>query len=200
MAHNRRTSVIPPKLSRRQAGKYFIDAVLAALQMRPSQLSTLTGHAAVTVSRYRSGKRVPTMGFVLDLIDEAPNAGFTVEHVAPRLGHPWRGTRDPHRHRAFAEYFVTIRVMAGLNRNQFAIKLGLTVDCVRDLERGVIPDVALVRKFVRAFLRPEYSAKEIIAAFSQRTRTNVHKGFGGSFSSSSIFRRTTLREGNWRTR
>src|SRR4051794_4414599 len=116
MTRVRKTGVIPPKLSRRQAGKYLIDAVLQVLQMRPAQLSALTGHAPVTVSRYRAGKRVPTMGFVLDLIDEAPNAGFTVAQVAPRLGHPWKSTRDPRRHRTFADYFMTIRVLAGLSR------------------------------------------------------------------------------------
>ena len=159
--------MIPPKLSRRQAGKYFIDAVLHALQMRPVQLSALTGHAPTTVSRYRAGKRVPTMGFVLDLIDEAPNAGFTVDQVAPRLGHTWINDRDPRRHRNFADYFVTIRVLAGLSRNQFAIKLDLPIDCVRDLERGVLPDDAMVRRFVRTFLRPDYSNKDVISAFSQ---------------------------------
>ncbi|MDI6097830.1 hypothetical protein QLQ12_04355 [Actinoplanes sp. NEAU-A12] len=141
--------VIPPKLSRRQAGKYFIDTVLQVLNMRPAQLSALTGHAAVTVSRYRAGKRVPTMGFILDLVDAAPNAGFTVDQVAPRLGHPWRATKDPERHRTFADYVITVRVLARLPGNQFAIKSGLTIDCVRDLERGVLPDDAVLRKFVR---------------------------------------------------
>lgn len=167
MTRTHRAGVIPPKLSRRQAGKYFIDAVLRVLQMRPSQLSALTGHAPVTVSRYRAGKRVPTMGFILDLIDEAPNAGFTVDQVAPRLGHSWRSTKDPHRHRTFADHFVTIRVLAGLSRNQFAIRLGTTIDCVRGLERGVLPDDVMVKSLVRTFLRPDYSSKDVIAAFSQ---------------------------------
>ncbi|BCJ42668.1 hypothetical protein GCM10010168_05900 [Actinoplanes ianthinogenes] len=135
--------------------------------MRPAELSALTGHAPTTVSRYRAGKRVPTMGFVLDLIDEAPNAGFAVDQVAPRLGHPWRGAKDPSGHRNFAEFFFTIRVMAGLKRNQFAIRLGLTIDCVREIERGVLPDEALIRRFVRTFLRPDYSKRDVIAAFSQ---------------------------------
>jgi hypothetical protein len=138
--------VIPPKLSRRQAGKYVIDAFLLALRMRSAQLSRLTGHAPVTISRYRAGKRVPTMGFILDLVDEAPNAGFTVDQIAPRLGHPWKATRDPGRHRTFADYFATIRVLERLGRNQFAIRLDLNIDAVRDLERRVLPDDAVIRK------------------------------------------------------
>ncbi|MGX7676598.1 sigma-70 family RNA polymerase sigma factor [Plantactinospora sp. DSM 117369] len=158
---------IPPRLSRRQAGKYVIDAFLVALQMRPAQLSKLTGHAPVTISRYRAGKRVPTMGFILDLVDEAPNAGFTVDQIAPRLGYRWKATRDPSRHRSFADYFAAVRVLERLGRKQFAIRLDLTVEAVRDLERGVLPDESLIKRFVRVFLRPEYSLKDVIAAFPQ---------------------------------
>ncbi|MFI5494604.1 sigma-70 family RNA polymerase sigma factor [Actinoplanes sp. NPDC051859] len=167
MTRTLQSASIPPNLSRRQAGKYVIEAFLLALQMRPVQLSRLTGHAPVTISRYRAGKRVPTIGFILDLVDEAPNAGFTVDQIAPRLGYPWKATRDPHRHRSFADYFAAVRVLERLGRKQFAIRLDLSVEAVRDLERGVIPDESLLRKFVRAFLKPEYSVKHIVAAFPQ---------------------------------
>jgi len=167
MNRNLRGSSIPPKLSRRQAGRYVIDAFLLSLKMRSAQLSKLTGHAPVTISRYRAGKRVPTMGFILDLVDEAPNAGFTVDQIAPRLGYPWNSTKDPRRHRTFADYFAKIRVLEQLSRNQFAIRLDLTIDAVRDLERGVLPDEAVVRRLARVFLKPEYSQKDVLAAFPQ---------------------------------
>lgn len=167
MARIFRGGSIPPGLSCRQAGKHFIESLLGALSMRPVQLSKLTGHAPMTISRYRAGKRIPTMGFILDVVDEAPNAGFTVDQVAPRLGHTWKATRDPSRHSTFAGYFATIRVLERLSRNQFAIRLGLTIEMVRDLERGVLPDETIVRKFVRTFLRPEYSYRDVIAAFPQ---------------------------------
>jgi DNA-directed RNA polymerase specialized sigma subunit len=121
----------------------------------------------VTISRYRTGKRVPTKAFLLDLLDRAPNAGFTFDQIAPRLGHPWTGSRDPRRYQNFADYAASIRVLERANRDQFAIKLDVTIDDVRDLEHGVLPDEAMVRKLARVFLRPHYSPKDIIAAFPQ---------------------------------
>ncbi|WP_306210967.1 sigma-70 family RNA polymerase sigma factor [Actinoplanes sp. RD1] len=156
---------MPAGLSRRQAGKFVIEAFLVALNMRPSQLSELTGHATVTISRYRAGLRVPTLTFILDLIEEAPNVGFTVDRIAARLGHPWRRTKDPARHRSFADYVAVVRVMEQCSRKQFAIRLGVTAEDVRDLERGVLPEEPLLKKFVRVFLRPEHSYKDVIAAF-----------------------------------
>ncbi|MFK3984871.1 sigma-70 family RNA polymerase sigma factor [Micromonospora sp. NPDC050397] len=167
MTRVRSGGAIPPNLSRRQAGGYVIEAVLSALDMRPAELSRLTGHASVTISRYRAGKRVPTKVFLLDLLDKAPNAGLTFDQIAPKLGHFWNGSRDPGRYRSFADYFAAIRILERRSRDQFAIKLGLAIEEVREMEHGVLPDEVVIRKFVRTFLRPEYSRKHVIAAFPQ---------------------------------
>lgn len=165
MTRNRNGCAIPSNLSRRQAGQFVIEAALAALGMRPVELSRLTGHAPATISRYRAGRGVPTKAFLLDLLDKAPNAGFTFDQIASRLGHGWSGSKDPSRYKRFADYFADVRVLERRNRAQFAIKLGITIDDVRDLEHGVLPDETLIKRFARTFLRPDHSYKHVINAF-----------------------------------
>jgi DNA-directed RNA polymerase specialized sigma subunit len=160
-------SPIPPKMSRRQAGKYLIEAALSALDMCTAELARLTGHAPVTLSRYKVGKRVPTKVFLLDLLDKAPNVGFTFDQIAPRLGYRWIGSKDPRRFQSFADYFGSIRVVERRNRDQFAIKLGISPQDVKDIEHGVLPEMSVIRKIVKLFLRPDYSVDDVIDAFAQ---------------------------------
>jgi DNA-directed RNA polymerase specialized sigma subunit len=75
------------------------------------------------------------------------------------------GSKDPRVYKRFADYFADIRVLKRRNRAQFAIKLGITIDDVRDLEHGVLPDETLIKRFAKTFLRPDHSYKHMVSAF-----------------------------------
>jgi len=154
-------------MSRRQGGKYVIEAVLSALDMSTTELARLTGYAQVTISRYRAGKYVPTKVFLLDLLDKAPNVEFTFEQAAWRLGFPLKDSRDPRRFQSFADYFASIRIIEKRNRDQFAVKLGITPQEIKDIEHGVLPDAHVVRRLAKSFLQPDFSADDVTAAFGQ---------------------------------
>lgn len=135
--------------------------------MCSAELARLTGHAPTTLARYKAGKRVPTKVFLLDLLDKAPKVGFTFDQIAPKLGHRWAGSRDPQRYDTFAEYFAAIRVIERRNRDQLAIKLGITAEDVKEIEHGVLPDPQVVKRFAKVFLRPQFSYNDVVAAFAQ---------------------------------
>ncbi|SNT38852.1 DNA-directed RNA polymerase specialized sigma subunit [Asanoa hainanensis] len=135
--------------------------------MSSPQVARLTGHAPTTLARYKAGKRVPTKAFLLDLLEKAPNIGLSFDQLAPKLGYRWSGSKDPGCYESFADYFVAIRIMERRNRDQFAIKLGVATQDVIDIEHGVLPDTLLVKKFVRVFLRPDFSVADVTQAFWQ---------------------------------
>jgi len=135
--------------------------------MCSAEMARLTGHAPTTVARYKAGKRVPTKVFLLDLLDKAPNIGFTFDQIAPKLGYRWSGSRDPQRYDTFADYFAAIRIMERRNRDQFAIKISITAEDVKDIEHGVLPEPQVVRRFVKVFLRPHFSYDDVVDAFAQ---------------------------------
>ena len=117
-----------------------VRAALESQDMCPAELARLTGHSTTTVLRYRAGGNVPSRAFLLDLLDKAPEVGFTFREIASPLGYRWVGSLDPQKFRRFGEFLSSVRVHTNRNRDHFAIKLSVGVDVVRDVEHGLLPD------------------------------------------------------------
>ena len=152
-------------MSRRQVGMTIVKAALESQDMCPTELARLTGHSPTTVLRYRSGESVPSRAFLLDLLDKAPGVGFTFREIASPLGYRWVGSRDPRKFRRFGEFFSSVRVHANRNRDHFAIKLGVAVEAVRDVEHGLLPERPLLANLAKHYLPPDLNADAIAEAF-----------------------------------
>ncbi|WP_342352034.1 helix-turn-helix domain-containing protein [Actinoplanes philippinensis] len=152
--------------SRRSAAKRYIAWACRELDMTPAEIGRLTGYSPTTINDYLAGRRCPSRRFLLDLLDKAPLADLTFQEIAPLLGIRRGECPQPSRYRRkpLHEYLSALRVSLRRTRDQFAAKLGVTVDEVTAAEHGHIPDLDYLNRLSRV-LPASITVEAVVAAF-----------------------------------
>jgi len=155
------------RASRRSAAKKYIEWASTELDMTSTDIARLTGYSPNTIHDYRIGRRLPSLTFLLDLIDKIPLADPEFRQVIPLLGLSRTGGTEPlkFRRRTLAAYLAAVRVTARRTRDQFAAKLGVTAKRVQDVEHGLIPDRDYLLRVARTFLPATTCVDDIVASF-----------------------------------
>ncbi|MEU7756744.1 sigma-70 domain-containing protein [Micromonospora sp. NPDC049171] len=135
--------------------------------MSLADIARLTGYSPSAVHDYRVGRRVPSWNFLLDLIDKIPLADPDFKQIGPIIGIPRSGVAELSRFRQEPPsiFLAAVRVAVRRTRDQFAAKLGVSVQRVQDVERGLIPDRDYLLRVARTFLPSTTTVDDIIAAF-----------------------------------
>jgi transcriptional regulator with XRE-family HTH domain len=134
--------------------------------MTPAEIGRLTGYSPTTINDYLTGRRCPSRRFLLDLLDKVPLADYSFQEIAPLLGIRRGKCPQPSRYhrKPLHEYLSALRVSLRRTRDQFAAKLGVTVDEVTAVEHGHIPNSDYFKRLSQVLPDP-ITVDAVIATF-----------------------------------
>lgn len=156
-----------PGGSRRNVFKNYIRWAVRELDLTPPDVARLALYSPSAIHNYLDGRRVPSLNFLLDLLDKIPLADPTFKQIAPLLGIDRSRTVSPfrYRRRPLPEYLAVVRIAARRTRDQFAAKLGVPTQEVYDAEHGIIPNRDYLLRVARSFLPSDITLDDVIAVF-----------------------------------